>query len=110
MLRKSGHRHPLVLFAALGPPLAIALIRPYGDAYAYARYVMPSLVPFFLLVGLGVEPVGRGPSGMGSRSIALLGGASHWQLGSTAPSAPGHPGPRNTPTPTSRCSIFPPSM
>ena len=55
-LRKPGHRHWLLLFAALGPALTIALIRPYGDAYAYARYVMPGVVPFCGLVGLGVEP------------------------------------------------------
>ncbi len=93
VLRKPGHRHALVLFAALGPPLAIALIRPYGDAYAYARYVMPSLVPFFLLVGLGLSRLVEAIPGLGSRSIALLGGGVALAIGLTGPLGPGAPRP-----------------
>jgi hypothetical protein len=33
------------------------LVRPYGDAYAYARYVLPAVAPSFMVIGWGLERI-----------------------------------------------------
>ena len=50
-----GARALPLLAACAGPGIVIALVAPYGDAYAYARYALPSLVPCLLLLGRGVD-------------------------------------------------------
>ncbi|MCS5637854.1 MAG: glycosyltransferase family 39 protein [Myxococcota bacterium] len=65
-------RSALLLSAVLGPPLTIALVQPYGDAYAYARYVMPGVVPLCIGLGWGLgQALGRIPRlGAGTFSAA----------------------------------------
>ncbi|HIF97453.1 MAG TPA: hypothetical protein EYQ54_10590 [Myxococcales bacterium] len=93
MLRESGGRHAMLLFAALGPPLAVALVRPYGDAYAYARYLMPSVVPLCLLVGFGLSRGSQRIQRAGPSAVPLAGGAIALTLGFVGPLAPQHPRP-----------------
>jgi hypothetical protein len=52
--RRRAEALPL-LAACLGPALIIALVSPYGGAYAYARYVLPSLVPFLLMLARSID-------------------------------------------------------
>ncbi|MDE0887173.1 MAG: glycosyltransferase family 39 protein [Myxococcota bacterium] len=54
LLRRQRRAGILLAFATLGPPLTIAVVQPYGDAYAYARYAMPAVVPLCLLAGSGL--------------------------------------------------------
>ena len=58
--RRAGPARALPwLGAIVGPPVAVALVRPFGDAYAYARYVMAS-VPFLaLLLAWGITAGAR---------------------------------------------------
>jgi hypothetical protein len=41
--------------AVIGPFVVIAWTRPYGDAYAYARYVLPAIAPLGLLLAVGLR-------------------------------------------------------
>jgi hypothetical protein len=90
-LREAPGRGVLLLFAAIGPGLAIACIQPYGDAYAYARYVMPSVALLCLLAGRGLSLVGetipfpgRGAVPWASAALALI-------VWLTGPLGPGQP-------------------
>ncbi len=59
LLRSRGSRGAPLLLACLGPPIAVALVQPYGDAYAYARYAMPALPPLCLLIARGLDGWGK---------------------------------------------------
>ena len=89
-------RSTLLLSAVVGPPLTIALIQPYGDAYAYARYVMPSLVPLCIGLGWGLgQALGRIPrmsDGGFAAAAALVAGALFFSgpLGPGKTRAPQH--------------------
>ncbi|MCH2185864.1 hypothetical protein MK280_08330, partial [Myxococcota bacterium] len=50
-----GWRAAPLLAATAGPFVVIALTRPYGDAYAYARYVIAAVVPFLILTVAGIH-------------------------------------------------------
>jgi len=91
LLRESGGRRAMLLFAAFGPPLAVAVVRPYGDAYAYARYLMPSVVPLCLLVGFGLSRGSQRIHQLGATAVPLAGGAIALMLGVVGPLAPQHP-------------------
>jgi hypothetical protein len=58
-LRRRGVLGLPLLAACIGPAFAIALVRPYGDAYAFARYVLPCVAPLALLVGAGLADAVR---------------------------------------------------
>ncbi len=53
--RARGWRSAPLLAAAFAPPLVIAAVRPYGDAYAYARYLIAALPPLFVLSAWGLD-------------------------------------------------------
>jgi hypothetical protein len=55
LVRQWGARSLPLLLACLGPAVTIGMLRPYGDAYAYARYVLPGVVPAFMVIGWGLE-------------------------------------------------------
>ncbi|MDG2333682.1 MAG: glycosyltransferase family 39 protein [Myxococcota bacterium] len=91
LLRHRRHVGILLGFAALGPPLTIALVQPYGDAYAYARYAMPGLVPLCLLAGSGwVGLLGRVP-GLSASAPAWGAAALAAALWLAGPLGPGNP-------------------
>ncbi len=73
LLRARGPRALPLFAAAFGPALVIALVAPYGDAYAYARYVLPGLVPFFLLLGSAANDAlaHRVPASAGRAQLAV---------------------------------------
>lgn len=50
-----------LLAGCLAPGLAVALLRPYGDAYAWARYALSALPFACLAVGWGIAGGGGGP-------------------------------------------------
>lgn len=52
-LRRRRVSWPL-LAAVLGTPVLLALAHPFGDAYAYARYLAAFIAPVLLLVGWGI--------------------------------------------------------
>ncbi len=75
--QRRWHALPLVLGSA-GPGLTIALVDPYGDAYAYARYVMPCIPPVAMLLGEGLvrgtrRLVGDRPLGTAITLLAAAG-------------------------------------
>ncbi len=49
LYRRKAQAFPLVA-AAVGPPVILWVLSPYGDAYAYARYLAASLPAFIMLV------------------------------------------------------------
>ena len=51
--------------AVVGPFLVIAWTQPYGDAYAYARYVLPAVAPLGLLLAVGLREALRSQSEQG---------------------------------------------
>jgi len=57
LARQWGARSLPLLLGCVGPAAAIVIVRPYGDAYAYARYVLPAVVPAFMVIGWGLEQV-----------------------------------------------------
>ncbi len=60
IVRKGKQAFPLAL-ACLGPGVALLLLRPYGDAYAYSRYALFSLPCWYVAIGWLVrEAVARG--------------------------------------------------
>ena len=74
-----GWRAAPLLAATTGPVLVIALTQPYGDAYAYARYIIAAVVPFFILAVVGIHwvlallsPRPRGLTGAVSIGLAAL--------------------------------------
>ncbi len=50
-----GWRAAPLLAATTGPLFVIALTQPYGDAYAYARYIIAAVAPFFILAVAGIH-------------------------------------------------------
>ena len=52
---RSGWRAAPLLAATTGPLFVIALTQPYGDAYAYARYIIAAVAPFFILAVAGIH-------------------------------------------------------
>jgi hypothetical protein len=57
LVQAARRRDTLSWFLAagvLGPAIALAALRPYGDAYAYARYLLPSAVLASWCVGRGL--------------------------------------------------------
>jgi hypothetical protein len=91
LVRDAGPRSAGLLFAVVGPPLTLALLRPYGDAYAYARYVLPSVVPACMLLGRGLALAAAGHPGLASRGVPLAGAAIALALGLTGPLGPDRP-------------------
>ena len=89
-------RSTVLLSAVVGPPLTIALLQPYGDAYAYARYVMPCVVPLCIGLGWGLgQALGRIPrihDGGFAAAAALVAGALFFSgpLGPGKTHAPQH--------------------
>jgi len=77
-------RSAVLLSAVVGPPLTIALVQPYGDAYAYARYVMPGVVPLCLLLGWGLGRIPR-PGGSAAWAPAVLVAGALFLAGPLAP-------------------------
>lgn len=70
-----ARRLPLVL-AAISPIPLVFLIRPYGDAYAYARYAAPALPAMALLVATGLRTAIRGhPASSRAWAFAALAAA-----------------------------------
>jgi hypothetical protein len=59
LLRERGARALPLGMACAGPGITIALVAPYGDAYAYARYVLPCVVPICILIGWGTSALAR---------------------------------------------------
>ncbi len=55
VLRFEGIRRLPIVVGALSPIPLIFVVRPYGDAYAYARYAMPALPVIILLVAAGLR-------------------------------------------------------
>lgn len=49
------HRALPLVTACLAPPLALAILRPYGDAYAYARYLIAVVPPACAVLGWAVQ-------------------------------------------------------
>jgi len=89
----------LLAFAALGPALTIALVQPYGDAYAYARYAMPAVVPLCMLAGSGLDwALGRLPRLGASAPAWTAAGlaAALWLAGPLGPGSPRIPEHANT--------------
>ncbi len=86
--RDDGTRSLPLLFAVAGPPLTIALIRPYGDAYAYARYILPAVVPAFLLLGRGLALAARSRPSLGPSGVPLAGAAIAFALWIAGPGLP----------------------
>lgn len=56
--REGPRTLPLVL-SALGPFAALWVLRPFGDAYAYARYATPSLPSLLLVLAIGLQGAAR---------------------------------------------------
>lgn len=49
-------RRALPLLAAVfGPVLVVAVVQPYGDAYAYARYGIAAVAPALVLLAFGID-------------------------------------------------------
>ena len=48
-----------IVCATLLPPALLWLVSPYGDAYAYARYLLPSAAAGSVLLALGAVRLGR---------------------------------------------------
>ena len=67
-LQKMRWSGAVLSLAVLGPLLTLALTRPYGDAYAYARYILPSVAPLGILLALAVKESLRA---LGARSPGL---------------------------------------
>ncbi len=51
LFRRWGRVASPLIFACLGPWVALLLLRPYGDAYAYARYALFALPCWFIAMG-----------------------------------------------------------
>ncbi len=51
VVRLEGVRRLPLLVGALAPIPLVFVVRPYGDAYAYARYAIPALPAMILLIG-----------------------------------------------------------
>ncbi len=93
VLRDAGARSLPLLLAVAGPPVTIALIRPYGDAYAYARYVLPAVVPAYILLGRGLTLAARFRPALGPSGVPLAGAAialALWFAGPGLPRAAQH--------------------
>lgn len=59
LARTCGARALPLLSAAFVPFAVIAGVRPYGDAYAYARYGIAAVPPLLVLVAWGIERAAR---------------------------------------------------
>jgi len=85
--RERRERALPILAGCVGPGLVVAAIAPYGDAYAYARYVLPCSVPVGLLLGYGIAallariPLGRARSRLLTAVTAALLATSFWLAG-----------------------------
>ena len=78
---------PLVM-AVVGPFLVIAWTQPYGDAYAYARYVLPAVAPLGLLLAVGLREALRSWNERGrlvTQVVFLIGVATLFFSGPLAP-------------------------
>lgn len=70
-LQQAPWRGALLVMAVVGPFLAVALTQPYGDAYAYARYVLPAVAPLGLLLAVGIREALR-PWKEAGRAITVV--------------------------------------
>lgn len=87
-LQKKGWRGGLLVMAVVGPFLAIGWARPYGDAYAYARYTLPAIAPLGILLALGLREALRPLTQRGrlvTQIIFLLAMGLLWLSGPIAP-------------------------
>ena len=57
--RARGFAAAPLLSAVFVPPLLLWLVSPYGDAYAWARYLLPSAAAGCALIALGCVRLGR---------------------------------------------------
>jgi len=74
VVRSEGLRRLPLVLGALTPIPLVFLVRPYGDAYAYARYAVPALPAMVLLIAVSTRIVcGHGRSGGRAWAIASLG-------------------------------------
>lgn len=96
-----------IVAAAVGPLLVISIVQPYGDAYAYGRYVIAALPPLFVIVASGIEWIsalfwsrpGRwtGPIAAGLAMLVLISGPLPTFLGPTPQHANTYLGLRDLP-------------
>lgn len=56
--RRRADALPLLL-SALAPWVALWAARPFGDPYAYARYVLPAVAPLLVLAGVAIAALAR---------------------------------------------------
>jgi len=70
VLRVDGVRRLPLVLGALAPIPLVFLVRPYGDAYAYARYAVPALPAMILLVATSLRAATR-DHGTTTRAWAL---------------------------------------
>lgn len=55
LLRRGRSLALPVLAAGFAPLVVIVIVRPYGDAYAYARYVIAALPPMLVMAAYGLD-------------------------------------------------------
>lgn len=94
LVRRCGLRALPVTAAVFAPPLVVAIVQPYGDAYAYARYAIAAVAPALVLLAFGIDRA------LGAASSRLA-AASPWVSAGIALGllAVGPPGPFSDPAP-----------
>jgi len=74
----------LLAAAVIGPWLALVAVRPFGDAYAYARYLIPSAVLLALWssrTAAQLAPAGwRSVAGLAPTALILVAAAGDWPV------------------------------
>lgn len=94
LIRRDRARAAPLVAAVFAPGVIVALLQPYGDAYAYARYGIASVPPALVVLAFGID-----------RALAALsssaGAASPWIVAGAALGllAIGPPGPFGEATP-----------
>lgn len=72
LARRCGPRAWPLLAAALAPAAVIAAVRPFGDAYAYARYGIAAIPPLLVTATVALHRLARlGPRPLPAHSGAL---------------------------------------
>jgi hypothetical protein len=77
LARRCGPRAWPLLAAALAPAVVIAVVRPFGDAYAYARYVIAAIPPLLVLAAVALDRLARrGPRPLRAHGALLTAGVA----------------------------------
>jgi len=94
LIRRDRARAAPLVAAVIAPGVIVALLQPYGDAYAYARYAIASVAPALVALAFGID---RALSALS----AAAGAASPWITATIALGllAIGPPGPFDDPAP-----------